>query len=262
MKQQKAFNVLSVDWDFFFPVKYDGFLYDWGYRDSGKFFLEDIWYHRAASFINAGVTLPGTSGEEHGFWNRFLFRPNCTMLVADSHKEIYNPLILAHQNTRVLSYDAHHDAGYRGIDAACLRLSRMREGSRYIKEGRVSCEDWAQAFFLHGAKITVVYPRWKAKALHTEPLPAVPIARRMDDGGSLHKFSIDFVFICRSGGWVPPWVDKNFSAFVKACPAFSRSAITTLQERTWDFAWAEKQAAAQRKVFEELQTLQRKEGAL
>ena len=59
-------RLLSVDWDFFFPeLSFDPqkwMLYDWGHRDSGNFFLDQLWYDRAVGFMKNDMPLPMTTG--------------------------------------------------------------------------------------------------------------------------------------------------------------------------------------------------------
>lgn len=68
-------RLLSVDWDYFFPeLSFDPdkwMLYDWGHRDVGNFFLDTLWYNRAAGFLMNNLPIPGTSGQEKRFWDRF-----------------------------------------------------------------------------------------------------------------------------------------------------------------------------------------------
>src|ERR1017187_10349837 len=89
-------NLLSVDWDFFFPeLSYDPelrSLYDWGHQDGGIFFLHDVWYDRAAGFILNNMPLPTTSGDEATFWSRFRFARGCR---SEEHtSELQSPMYL------------------------------------------------------------------------------------------------------------------------------------------------------------------------
>ena len=110
-------NLLSVDWDFFFPeLSYDPelrSLYDWGHQDGGIFFLHDVWYDRAAGFILNNMPLPTTSGDEATFWSRFRFARGCKLYYAESHHKIYHPRVRRKAFERIVNYDAHHDGGYK-----------------------------------------------------------------------------------------------------------------------------------------------------
>ncbi len=209
-------RLLSVDWDYFFPKVErieDGelpngknvfFMYDWGHKESG-IFISYIWPHRAADFVRAGLELPKTSGLEREFWSRFRFSPHATMFYAESHSQAADPRVMRNV-TEVWSYDAHHDAGY---DADKLQDAMQR--------GHVTCEDWLAYYVIRGSKASVVYPKWRDYAVEEEIKPVIQVDRVIDNGKSV-PVTFDRVFVCRSGAWVPPWVDSEFDAFIKAAP--------------------------------------------
>lgn len=212
-------RILSVDWDFFFE-DHDGniehphtHLYDWSHRESSLFILGGLWYIRASGFMQYGLPLPGMNGEQHDFWQRFRFRPRAGLMIAESHSTM---LSLWRYVTRVrrctghelsvVSYDAHHDAGY---NISLSELSRRKA---------IDCGQWVAIYGLAGTQVEVVYPRWKKWAFDLEPAPTVAVSRRFDDGASDPE-PFDYVFICRSGAWVPPWTDDAWQPFIDACPA-------------------------------------------
>jgi len=222
-------RILSVDWDFFFPeLSFDSnhwMLYDWGHRDSGSFFLDHIWYNRAAGFIQNNMPLPGATGEEKTFWNRFKFRSHSKLYISESHVEIYNPDIQNYfhwsGSNRIDNFDAHHDAGYRG------------DMNSFLKEGKVTCENWALAYHHHGVTTRTIYPTWKTWAKKAEQSPVYKLKRTFDKGQSVATF-YDHVFVCRSGGWTPPWLDDAFEAFIKACPIQPVIELQPCANRNWD----------------------------
>src|ERR1035437_6857214 len=219
-------NLLSVDWDFFFPeLSYDPelrSLYDWGHQDGGIFFLHDVWYDRAAGFILNNMPLPTTSGDEATFWSRFRFARGCKLYYAESHHKIYHPRVRRKAFERIVNYDAHHDGGYK-------MTTEM-----FLEDRMVTCQNWAIAFQLSGARIETVSPRWKKGAMDVEPTPAVPMHRHQDTGDSPSRpETFDKIFVCRSGGWTPPWLDNKFEVFIADAPVKDKFNLDGVRNRGW-----------------------------
>jgi len=228
-------NLLSVDFDFFFRKVErwedgktpDGrntfFLYDWGHKES-PFMIKALWPIRAVGFLDAGLPLPSTTGEEQMFWSRFRFKKGARFYYAESHSQIARPKLLR-DILQIWSFDAHHDAGYK-TDT----LDRIHETER------VSAEDWvvyAQALGIH---VRVIYPRWRSYALEDEP-PDADVDRLVDDGEKASRVVFDRVFVCRSGAWVPSWVDEQFFAFMDAAPFKKKQLIgIPIERREWETA--------------------------
>lgn len=211
-------TLLVVDWDFFFPVvehpaqdRFPGewMLYDWGHSES-IMFIEATWHVRALSFLQSGASLPTTNGQEHLFWDRFDIDDSSELYVSESNA-LAADVNVSEGVGEVLLFDAHHDAGYNGgnDDSDALDV---------VRNGRYTCENWMFLYWALGADLNVYYPTWRSRAFEIEPTPWVPVNREHDDGLSRVKQKIDRVFICRSGAWVPPWLDKSFLDFVSACP--------------------------------------------
>jgi len=245
-------RLLSVDWDYFFPeLSFDPEMwqfYDWGHRDGGSFFLDAMWYHRAATFLVNNFPLPMSTGLETTFWKRFKFTPATKLYYADSHVNIYNDKVRKGIH-EVLSFDAHHDAGYSGPKD---RSEALQHQIAYMKKGKVSCEDWAIAFkFLHGIDVSVVYPNWKTWAMTGEPTPVVDVPRLVDtDEPVAGKFNS--IFVCRSGGWSPSWLDDNFDAFIEACPVKTKINLDGISNRNFDHEVLKREVEQQTKIHAEM----------
>lgn len=242
-------RMLSVDWDFFFPKvermqdqRFPGefWLYDWGHQET-VLNITTLWPIRAAGFMYASVPLPGLTGEERTFWERFQFSPDATLFVAESHAAAALEQVVGGV-THVLSYDAHHDSGYKPE-----RVRRMRE------TGRIECDEWLAYYRVRRAKRKVVYPRWRSYAMTFEDNPVMPVTRVVDDGQPVAGV-FDRVFICRSGAWVPPWVDDQFEGFVAACPVTSRTSVGRLVDRSDWKARAEKDVAVRRELEAQMES--------
>lgn len=209
-------TLLSVDFDFFFPIpEYDPHeLYDWSMSEKSNLFYSSLWTIRAAAFLRFNNELPCTSGEEEHFWERFNIKKNAPLFYAESHSFMLHKQVIKHSQN-VLSFDAHHDAGYSE------------------KNNTPGCDNWVVYLARLGSTTKVVYPSWKFYAPEREPKPQVPIIREVDDGRAYSE-TIDAVFLCRSGAWVPGWLDDHFDTFLDKCPTQRRMQIGPIVEREWN----------------------------
>jgi len=231
--------LLSVDWDFFFPVPSSEedkeFLYDWGHNEDNKKIDGTLWTIRAATFIRNGKELPGTSGKETSFWGRFRIGSKAKLFLADSHASIVSDYITRHYFNSVISFDAHHDASYE----------------RPINNLKFTCEDWVHYFLQRKIKVKVVYPQWKKDhAFEEEPEAPLELERVVDDGDPL-PYNISSIFICRSGTWVPSWLDNQFNKLISGCPVGKRILVGSLEKRTFSLAEAAKFSNLEAKLLEE-----------
>jgi hypothetical protein len=216
-------KLLVVDWDFFFPNPAmraepgpDSLMYLWDHREAPFYLSAVCWGGRASAFLRHGMELPRCEGYE-GFWDRFRFNEDgVSVLYGDSNLHAGNILPSSlgldeeygvnHWHT-VSLWDAHHDSGY----------NKTRSYEEWKKTGRVSCEDWMLVHYGHGSRLEVTYPAWRQAVGRVEPEPLVPVDRRVDDGTNPDVW-YDAVYVCRSGAWVPPWCDDQFSEFLAAGP--------------------------------------------
>lgn len=233
-------RLLSVDWDFFFPVpEVDAeFLYDWGHREDLALMKEEIWVFRAADFLQRGKPLPDTDGRECDFWSRFRFNPDAKLYYADSHSQIFKPEVFEDGVTEIWSFDAHHDA--------------FKTPKEVIRTNQVTCESWAVAAWLNKAKVRVFYPPWREYALKEEK-PKVPIHIELDpQNRKPFRQPFDKVFVCRSGAWTPTWLEDKFWEFIFSCPALEKVNLDGIKRREYPQEEADKLAKAEKKVIEEV----------
>lgn len=215
-------TLLSIDWDYFFPRLLEAteeyvqenpdrgkpWDYDWGHNEAPLYVDTMLWNIRAAHFLSSLGTLPGTTGEEVTFWDRFQgrFAADCPVIVAESHASIIHQLaraeFLGKPYTRVWNFDAHHDMGYGDGNLSALRVNT-----------KWSCDNWGDYAVIAGAEVLLEYPHWR----EPEPKPRLPL--QVTSGKTPSR--VDAVFICRSGAWSPPWLDEKFVEFVRSCPAIT-----------------------------------------
>jgi len=223
-------NLLSVDWDYFFPnpiasttmyKRNDVLLYDWGQVENAWHIgSPELWMPRAVGFLGNDLPLPRCASYK-GFWNRFDIEPGTRLVVAESHSQAANSLPgRGRAWADVWNYDAHHDCGYQD-----------EQWADALDWTEASCENWMITHALRGSKLHVRYPKWKGDGTEVEKAPAVPVDRKSDPGGPV-KRTFQGAFLCRSGAWVPPWNDDQFEEFVASYPGPVERL--PLVEREWD----------------------------
>jgi len=220
-----------VDWDYFFHDKLgeegpDFLLYDWSHKET-PFYTNSLWEIRASNFLRYGLKLPQTTGEERSFWAHFKFSKKAELYYAESHSFAALPSI-SQGVTEVWSFDAHHDTGY----------------GKELPLGRITCENWFSYYRSLGAdRLHLRYPRWKSLAMVEEP--SIPLDRNFADLSEVKGIVFRRIFICRSGAWVPSWLDAGFEGFIKSCPVRKKTCLERgemLSPRKFDLGAAKKMA--------------------
>ena len=215
-------NVLSVDWDYFTPIDLMHEL-DWGHSETFSPVIQEfLWISRGANFIMHSQSLPTTSGEEIGFWDKFTFTRDTRVFIADSHMHMVADDIRQSFVTHITNYDAHHDGGF------------SKNSLTNVLRGDVDCANWLAWYALVGATCEVVYPTWRERDSFGNP--------QIDDISITYdrkEFeSYDIVFVCKSPSWTPPWLDGAFDSFIDSLhERLPRTVFTYLEEvktRNWD----------------------------
>lgn len=204
-------TLITIDFDFFVP---EDPMWDIGHRES-LLYLKMLWGTRMSLLDKMK-----TNGKEHTFWYWLASRVDlktAPFFVSDSHCFAYN--LLSGVN-RVISFDAHHD---------CWKNNS--------KKGEVFCDNWLRAWLEGGKrrKATWVRPDWLDKELL---LLDKNMKSRVEvrDFGSIASLGLKgpvIVHICRSGCWVPPWLDKAFLGFLMASGR-SLERMSVMQEGEWN----------------------------
>lgn len=234
---------LSVDFDFFVRSLGE---WDWAHKESPFFRSGFIWQTRAAPFLMQGVDLREEMDPEkyaepkpYQFWDvlqhrGYDFANTDYYIVADSHAgagHVFNQMAneLGGEPADVLvSFDAHHDLGY--CDWA--RLQGLLEA------GECTCDMWL-CFLMQqwlDLESRIIFPDWmredssiKKQEEHIRDLLPRDLWSRVEmDFFTRNNYisllvsspgehlDVQGVFVCRSGAWVPPWLDGDFLDFVRA----------------------------------------------
>jgi hypothetical protein len=180
-------KVLSIDWDWFFP---DSAYYDWGHQEN-KFFLEMIWHSRTSSrnFHTGAYALDEfVPSIPKAFW-KLVTKNSTPIYVAESHASIS---ALPLKDAIVTNLDAHHDCGY------------------YVNP-QLECGNWADHLHKQIKEYHLYYPKWRNEDDEVKP-------KRKPDSitmGLPAPDDYDYIFVCRSGCWTPPWYDSRFKSWLK-----------------------------------------------
>lgn len=240
---------LSIDFDYF--VREDP-KFDWGHKES-PLFRDAMWHMRALGFVAGGFDLKDlmdpnkwASPTPMAFVSALaekgiIIADECEVLVSDSHCFGFPTFTVEDEPADVLlSFDAHHDLGY---NLEKLRADHTR--------GVVHCDDWLAMLLDHypSLEVEIIYPEWKKEWLYEwafvensqndEDTPAwvVDAFERVNKqiwspGAELSEGFVTKIHICRSGSWVPPWLDGLFGDL---CASVARATINELETPYIDF---------------------------
>jgi hypothetical protein len=211
-------NVLSIDYDFWAHPKQ---FTDWGTHET-MLFINHIWPMRAASIQARGQTLTDVvdfptdepQPSELPFWLR---DRNCSirsLTLAESHQHAPEAFDKVPGKLNVFHIDAHHDFGYS-------------DNETYPDEPtHLECGNWLLHLLFKERlnSVTMVFPKWRKHDSHKAEVrsaerraaafKAMGVKVRFCFG--LHSLWVQRrtvfakAFICRSGAWVPPWLDSGF----------------------------------------------------
>lgn len=251
-------NPTGRDADDQFSYVRTAFLYDWGHQES-DLFINAIWTVRAAEFRRMGLDLPtiydrAVSSPDVGedarfvygwreFRERFKLAANARLYVADSNT--WAGALLPDGNVDGLSdaftddqdrfdsvwlYDAHHDSGYS-----------VKSVENFITRGHYNCEDWMLIHQLRGSELHWRYPRWLDVKYGSPKTRGLELEWQRDGDNNEPDVEFTDVFVCRSGAWVPPWCDDDFTRFVSAFenplryrPVEESIVLEDISPRHWD----------------------------
>ncbi|HBC96479.1 MAG TPA: arginase [Clostridium sp.] len=215
-------NLLSIDWDYFIPIKRE-----WrGSYIENKKNIVYMWYRRYFKGIERGENIEKsikTGKILVGFWKRlkqhFVIKKKTKICVSDSHKISY--YIAENDNCdKVVNFDSHSDLGYGGMksldfEVNCANWLGKLLKNRTVKKAVVVYSPYTyenkEDFKEINDKFDVSYPKM---------------------GDLKGRTPVDYVHICRSGSWTPPWLDYKFYEFISA---LNRPCeIVNCPERRWN----------------------------
>ena len=194
---------LSIDFDFFIREKA---IWDFGHREN-SLFLNGIWDIRYSQIDLVRETDIKTFAdfepyqimsklEEKGL----KITKNTEFFLCESHLGIVTAF-RGNNADMLISMDAHHDM-FGGAIEPCIEI----DGSK------IDCGSWLNFFTdkKYYKKVLIVYPKWKDI---NDDLGKLKIPHKIVKWDKLPKndYEVKRVFLCRSGCWVPPHHDKDFS---------------------------------------------------
>lgn len=196
---------LSIDWDFFFDDSH----YDWGHQES-PFFIETIWSMRALDMKIAGKEYTEYAPKGVDQFLHMLKAHNLTppaLYIGESHLYAYG-YFMAFPPDLILHFDSHADMSPKHPE--------------YL-----DCENWLYWLLKRKPKTNCLWivPKHhdpKSEGNNLAKLPNFKYVRYgwFDDiwkqKETRTKTDVIMSYMCRSGGWTPPWNDGDFDKFADA----------------------------------------------
>lgn len=193
-------NLLSIDWDYFFPNISE---YDWQMNEKMFLYYEFIWHIRWSNHNMRGTKKAKESFIINNklfddFWGKVLNRNEAMpiLFIADTHTDIKRVFqIFKGSKFDIWNFDQHHDLGYSGSNQSLL-----------------DCGNWADHFKSRINQYNLVYPPWrKDKPEDIEFNKSINVYYSIPS--ELPKF--DVLFICRSSPFTPSWYDYKWIEFIQ-----------------------------------------------
>jgi len=180
-------TLISVDFDYFCPEDPD---WDLGHQENGLH-LSMIWKTRG--FLESKMRC---DGRQVGFWDRIGVAGFPKVYVSESHLSAYH-VALETKADHIVMFDAYHDCWPVGAGACYPQ-----------------CHNWLKLWLRGSRRRTARWCRPDHSAF------GMPRAARLDLSGSqevrVDRNDVVGIHVCRSGCWVPPWLDKEFIGFVES----------------------------------------------
>jgi hypothetical protein len=218
---------ITIDWDYFVPYDRD---WDIQHQES-LLYLEFIWKTRG--YLLSEIK---TAGEEKTFWpwlHKHFGTSEELLTVSDSHACVVKDPSLWTGCDTIISFDQHHDCWPTEDD-------NRDENYRII---HVACHTWARAWLEDDPDRTLVwvYPDHmdlvgdygdltSDESRIYDLIDRIDILPRKDFDPRDYADDVSGVHLCRSGCWVPPWLDAAFIQFVKD----SGLLFDVVQDGDWD----------------------------
>lgn len=224
-------TILSIDWDFFFPSIAE---YDWQMDESREIYYESIWLFRwgnrsVFSYSNlekrkkVNQVMHPNQKLLKNFWPNviplsYLFNNKKLIIyIVDSHSKIKD-LIKEDKSYIIYNFDQHHDMFYHNKMKLC-------------------CDNWGWIFKDNISQYHLFYPNWREEETESNISRVKKHITSINYGLPNELITPDYIFICRSSCWTPPWSDKQWANFISIFTRSKKSIIENYvsRERHFDF---------------------------
>lgn len=196
-------NILSVDFDFFFP---DSKQFDWGMSENNRKLNEMLWHIRyweksilSEKYAKDSYTVDKKRMSRF-FENSLSKTEDPSIFVFDSHADIANILQSLNEKPIIYNFDQHHDCGY----------SCDEEDDK-----KLNCGNWVKKCKQYIEEYILIYPLWRleSKEEFFSHVPDVILYdTQFDMRNRLPMF--DILFVCKSSAWVPSWEEVSWKTFL------------------------------------------------
>jgi len=223
---------LSIDWDFFTPGAAE--VWEDSPIDESLHYLWASWKDEDRILLADRIKSVGVDGFWQWLSKWFVLTPGRQALLSESHAAMHD--LLTEKHGTLILFDSHHDCYYLSDwDGASIDCGNW--GTHWLRKcnrnGRVI---WvSQLKKKHRSTIVGRVEgdlrRRVVKACSLKEAEQTFDAFCKKAGG---RIRLDFIHICRSGCWAPPWADKDFLKFIKDSKL---DCQITKKEKLWDKRW-------------------------
>lgn len=207
------YNVLSIDWDYFIDATMAQRMElfpDGGNENLGMSLQNSIWSSR---YMSGELVKIGIDKKALNFLKSVLSltSPDCPMMVVDSHRHAYEFIVQSMEedcvkHLNLVNVDFHHDVYDIGDHGRCEFTDLDIDCGNWMRflmndyDSSADTFSWVNRTDSDSCSI----PDWCNDRLRVIPLR------------DIKKYEWDAIFICRSGMWSPPHLDKEFNKAFKS----------------------------------------------
>jgi hypothetical protein len=205
---------LSIDWDFFTP----GAVHMWDEReiDETLYYLWNRWRERSQMQLIDRIKAVNAEGFWRWLAKWFVLTPRRQVVISESHVAMSK--LLTEKHKTLVLFDSHHD---------CYSLNKYRE-----KKEILDCGNWGTYWLRkYNGKSHMIWVSQLSKRNRITYAGSIDRSIRNSVRAYLlrdveqvfdtmckkagDRIRLDFIHMCRSGCWAPPWTDRDFLAFLK-----------------------------------------------
>jgi len=208
-------TILSVDWDYFFP-DLSGF--ESQMNEKNAFYYEHIWPFR---WGNVDLLNPKIKAKRIVHPNMKLFRNFWGNLINFSCLYDFNPFLVYITDSHSKIEELIEDKGIKYI----IHNFDQHHDVYYDNEIKLDCDNWVYMLRNRIKQYHLYYPPWRKDKpegnLNEVKKHITSINYQLPD----NLIKPNYIFICRSSCWTPPWSDKQWLNFIFPFERSTKSII-------------------------------------
>ena len=216
-------SMLSIDWDYFIPLKKEWY----GSYIENERNRNFLWYQRYFNGKAKGEDIESSIKHNTQLINnfkkvlsiKFNIEKDAKLYVSDSHSLSYH-LAKYYNCKNVYSFDAHTDLGYGGLKSLQFEVNCANWLGKILDDSitQTAYIILSPFSFENSNQFNEINNKFNIKYINTNNISNSP--------------KISIIHIARSGVWTPPWLDY---AFFELVDSFNRPyMVINLKHRHWN----------------------------